>query len=318
MGGSIKRLGRHSVPFTVVGLGEVLWDLLPAGPQLGGAPTNFAYQAGALGARAMIVTRVGNDDLGRKVLERFGGMNLPTETVQVDPMRPTGTVTVKLNEHGVAQYVFPDDTAWEQLEVTNSALSAVAEANAICFGTLGQRNPVAREAIQELLAAAPADALKIFDVNLRLDFYSREVIEQSMRLSNVLKLNDEELGVLTEMFSLQGTVRQRIEWFVAIFGFKTVVLTSGSLGSLIYQEGRWSEAPPQLVRVVDTVGAGDAFAAALTMGLLGGMELGELHATAAEIALYVCSQAGGTPPLPEALRRKLAISGEADKNASTM
>jgi len=295
--------------FTVVGLGEVLWDLLPAGPQLGGAPTNFTYQAGALGARAMIVTRVGNDDLGREVIERFIKMNLPLETVQVDPVRLTGTVTVTLNEKGVPQYGFAADTAWEQLALTDSALTAVSSANAICFGTLGQRSPVARKSIQQLVAAASADALRIFDINLRLNFYSREVIEQSMRLSNVLKLNDEELEVLTEMFSLQGNVRRRIEWFVRTFGFKTVVLTSGSLGSLIHQEGRWSEMPPQPVRVVDTVGAGDAFAAALTMGLLSGMDLGEVHAIAAEIARYVCSHPGAMPPMPEAIRRKFAWSG---------
>jgi fructokinase len=304
------------VTFVVVGLGEVLWDLLPAGPQLGGAPTNFTYQAAALGARAMMVTRVGNDDLGREVIERFRKMNLPSETVQVDPVRPTGTVTVALKENGVAQYAFPDDTAWDQLAATNSALSAVSGAHAVCFGTLGQRNPVARKSIQKLLAAAPADALKIFDINLRLDFYSRDVIEHSMRLANVLKLNDEELVVLTAMFSLQGNARRRIEWLVRTFGFRTVVLTSGSLGSLICHEGRWSEAPPQWVRVADTVGAGDAFAAALTMGLLNGLHLGEVHALSAEMACYVCSQPGATPTMPEAFRRKFALSGHAGRNAS--
>lgn len=295
--------------FNVVGLGEVLWDLLPAGPQLGGAPTNFAYHARALGAHAMTVTRVGDDYLGREVLERFGKMNLPLETVQVDPIQPTGTVAVTLNAKGVPQYAFADNAAWEHLAATDSALTAVSGANAICFGTLGQRNPVARKSIQQLVAAAPADALRVFDINLRLDFYSRELIEQSMRLSNVLKLNDEELMVLTDMFSLQGNVRERIEWFVRTFGLKAVVLTSGSLGSLIYQEGRWSEMPPQPVRVVDTVGAGDAFAAALTLGFLKDMDLGEVHSIAAEIARYVCSQPGATPPVPEAIRRKFAWSG---------
>ena len=294
--------------FTVIGLGEVLWDLLPAGRQLGGAPANFSYQAGALGAHAMMVTRVGNDDLGREVIERFRKMKLPSATVQVDPVRPTGTVTVTLNEKGVPQYAFADDTAWEQLAATHSALTAISGAHAVCFGTLGQRNPVARKAIQQLVAAAPADALRIFDINLRLDFYSREMIEQSLRLSNVLKLNDEELTVLTDMFSLQGTVRQRIEWFVRTFGLKAVVLTSGSLGSLIHQEGRWSEVRPQPVLVADTVGAGDAFTAALTMGLLSGMDLSEVHGIADEIARYVCSQPGATPSMPEAFRRKFARS----------
>lgn len=294
---------------TVVGLGEVLWDLLPTGSQLGGAPANFAYQAAALGAQAMVVTRVGDDDLGRAVVSRFGQLSLARDTVQIDPTRPTGTVAVTLDGRGVAHYAFAEDTAWDHLDVTGIALQAVRGAHAVCFGTLGQRNPVARNSIQQLVAAAPADALRIFDINLRLDFYSREVIEQSMHLSNVLKLNDEELAVLTAMFSLQGTVRQRIEWLVRAFDFKTVVLTSGPLGSLIYQEGRWSEVPPQSVKVVDTVGAGDAFAAALTMGLLSGMGIGEVHAIAAEMARFVCSQPGGTPPMPESFRRKLAGLG---------
>jgi len=297
------------MPFTVVGLGEVLWDLLPAGPQLGGAPTNFAYQAGALGAHALIVTRVGNDDLGREVIKRLRSMNLPSETVQVDPVRPTGTVRVTLNDEGIAWYTFADNGAWDQLAVTSSALTAVSGANAICFGSLGQRSPVARSSIQQLVAAAPAGALRIFDINLRLDFYSRDVIEQSMRLANVLKLNDEELVVLTDMFSLKGAVRDRLEWFVSAFGFNTVALTRGPSGSLIYQEGRWSEIPPQSVRLEDTVGAGDAFAAALTMGLLSEMDLSALHRIAAEIAGYVCSQPGATPPVPEAFRKLFERSG---------
>lgn len=290
--------------FTVVGLGEVLWDVLPAGPQLGGAPGNFAYHAAALGARAMIVTRVGDDDLGREVIRRFAQMNLPRDTVQVDPARPTGTVAVTLDEKKGAHYTFAEDVAWDQLVATEVALQAVRGAHAVCFGTLGQRSANSRRAIQHLVAAAPAEALKIFDINLRLDFYSREVIEESLRLSNVLKLNDEELAVLTAMFSLHGDVRQRIEWLVHTFGFKVVVLTSGSSGSLIHQEGRWSEVPPQPVRLVDTVGAGDAFTAALTMGLLSGMDIGEVHAIAAEIAGCVCSRAGATPPMPERFRKR--------------
>lgn len=291
-------------PVTVVGIGEVLWDLLPTGRQLGGAPTNFAYHAGALGARAMVVTRVGNDDLGREVIQRFTQMSLPQETVQTDPTRPTGTVAVTLDQRGVAHYRFAEDVAWDQLAARDIALEAVRGAHAVCFGTLAQRSAISRQAIQQLLAAAPADALRIFDINLRLDFYSREVIEESMRLSNVLKLNDEELAVLTAMFSLHGDVRRRIEWFVRTFGFKVVVVTSGSMGSLIHREGHWSVLPWQPAQVGDTVGAGDAFTAALIMGLLAGMRLDEVHLLAAEVARYVCSQRGATPPLPEAFRKK--------------
>jgi fructokinase len=294
--------------FAVVGVGEVLWDLLPAGPQLGGAPANFTYHVGVLGARALMVTRVGDDDLGRDVIARFETMNLPSETVQVDLTRSTGTVAVTLDEEGVANYTFAEDAAWDQLAATTDAMRAVSGAHAVCFGTLAQRSATSRQAIQRLVAAASPNALKIFDINLRLDFYSREVIEQSLRLANVLKLNDEELIVLTEMFSLRGNVRRRLEWLVRTFGLRTAVLTSGSLGSLIYHEGRWSEVSPKPLRVVDTVGAGDAFGAALTMGMLRGIDLDEVHAIAAEVARYVCSQSGATPAMPEAFRRQLSRS----------
>jgi fructokinase len=292
------------VPFTVVGLGEVLWDLLPTGPQLGGAPANFAYHAAALGADATVVTRVGDDDRGRGVIERFEQMNLRREAVQIDPVRPTGTVAVSVDEGGVAHYEFPDNVAWEKLAATKVALRAVRGAHAVCFGTLAQRSATSRATIQQLVATAADDALKIFDINLRLNFYTREVIEQSMRLANVLKLNDEELSVLTALFSLQGTVRQRLEWLGRTFGLRIVVLTSGPLGSLIHQEGNWSQMPPQPVRVVDTVGAGDAFAAALAIGVLNGLGLDEVHENAANVARYVCTESGGTPRLPGTLLRK--------------
>lgn len=295
--------------FAVVGLGEVLWDLLPTGPQLGGAPANFAYQAAMLGARARMVTRVGEDELGREVIRRFAEAGLSSETVQLDPARPTGTVAVTLDEKGVPHYTFAEDVAWEHLAVTDDAQRAVRGAHAVCFGTLGQRSGTSRKVIQQLVAAAPANALKIFDINLRLDCYSRELIDESMRLSNVLKMNDEELAVLTTMFSLRGGVRRRIEELVHTYGFNVVVVTFGPSGSLIYQAGSWSELPPRPVQVVDTVGAGDAFTAALTMGLLAQMSLDEAHGYAAELAGFVCSQRGATPRLQEDCVRALSING---------
>ena len=151
--------------FSVVGLGEVLWDLLPTGPQLGGAPANFSYHAAALGARATAVTRVGDDDPGKEVIRRFKQMKLTPESIQVDPARPTGTAAVTLDEQGVARYAFAEAAAWEQLEATDEALQAVRGAHAVCFGTLAQRSATSRKAIQQLVAAAPADALRIFDIN---------------------------------------------------------------------------------------------------------------------------------------------------------
>lgn len=290
--------------FTVIGIGEVVWDLLPTGPQLGGAPGNFACHARSLGADALVVTRVGNDGLGRAVLQRFKAMNVPEATVQVDDELPTGTVTVRLSGQGLPQFTVHENVAWDRIVVTKPALDAVRQADAVCFGSIAQRTPASRAAIQQLVAAAPEEALRLFDINLRQNFYSREVVEQSLCLANMLKLNDAELSVLREMFSLQGDVRRQMEALGNTFGLKTVVLTCGPGGSLIYQEGRWSEQPSQPIAVVDTVGAGDSFAATLTVGLLNRWDLSEVHALTAEVARYVCSQAGATPPLPGSLRSK--------------
>ena len=182
--------------FRVIGVGEVLWDLLPAGPQLGGAPANFAYHAHALGASASLVTRVGTDDLGRAILNRFEPLVFAPETMQVDEVAPTGTVTVTLSGEGIPSYTIHDNVAWDHLSVTTAALDAVRGADAICFGSLAQRHDRSRNTIQSLVGAAPARALRVFDINLRQDYFSRDVIEQSLLLASVLKLNEDELREL--------------------------------------------------------------------------------------------------------------------------
>ena len=292
--------------FQVIGIGEVLWDLLPDGPQLGGAPANFAYHAHALGARASVISRIGADDYGRTILERFKQMGLPESPLQVDESAPTGTVMVSLNGNGIPHFVIHDNVSWDRLLVTKSALETVREANAVCFGSLAQRNATSRTSIQRLLSAAPADSLRVFDINLRQKFYSREIIEQSLRLANVVKLNDAELPIVAEMFELGKDRPQQIERLATAFGLRLVVLTCGPQGSVLFQDGRWSEQPTLPVKIVDTVGAGDSFTAALVMGLLNEMDLDEVHVAAAEVASYVCTQAGATPALPPGLRNKFS------------
>lgn len=292
--------------FKVIGIGEVLWDLMPAGRQLGGAPANFAFHARSLGAEAFVVTRVGEDSLGREILERFKEREIAGDAVQMDAGKPTGTVAVSLQGSGVPQFTITEDVAWDRLALTAAAREMIRAADAICFGSLAQRNPVSRTAIQQLMAAAPSDALRVFDINLRQPYYSREIIEQSLRLANVLKLNDAELPVLAGMFQLGTAPRQQIQRLAQLFELPLVVLTRGAQGSLLYREGRWSEQLPQPVQVVDTVGAGDAFTAALTMGLLNKMEIDDVHALAARVARYVCAHSGATPILPENLRNEFA------------
>jgi fructokinase len=301
----------------VIGVGEVLWDLLLTGPQLGGAPANFAYHAHALGAQTQVITRVGKDDYGREIIRRFHKMGLPETTVQIDDTVPTGTAMVALSGDGLAQFTIQENVAWDRIAVTPEALVAASEAHAICFGSLAQRSEPSRNAIQQLVAETPADALRVFDINLRQQFYSRGLIEQSLRLANVLKLNDDELPTLAEMFGLTGLpehqIKHQIEWLAHTFSLRLVALTRGANGSLLYQkdndnnEVRWSDCLSRPVKVVDTVGAGDSFTAAMVLGLLRKMDLDEINTIANDVARYVCSQPGATPALPIELARRFSI-----------
>jgi len=302
--------------FKIVGIGEVLWDLLPSGPQLGGAPANFAYHAHALGARATVVTRVGNDTLGSDIRLRFKQLGIPDETIQVDETAPTGTVTVSLSGDGIPHFDIREQVAWDRLSVTESALTAVRKADAICFGTLVQRSESARISVQKLVTAASPEALRVFDVNLRQNYFSRGLIGESLRLANVLKLNERELLILAELFGLTGSTRQQIEVLARKFGLRLVALTRGPAGSLLFQAGQWSDCPSVPIQIVDTVGAGDAFTAALVSGLLRKMPLDEINALADEIARYVCSFAGATPPLPDQFPKRFAAQDNHFRAAS--
>lgn len=288
--------------FNVVGIGEVLWDLLLTGPQLGGAPANFSYHAHALGAQVHAISCVGNDDHGREVIRRFHALGLPETTVQVDHNWPTGTASVALSGNGIAHFTIQENVAWDYIAEPAEATAAVTAADAICFGSLAQRSELSRHTIQHLVAKTPSHALRVFDINLRQQFYSRAVIEESLHLANVLKLNDDELPVLVKMFGLTSSAEDQIEQLAKTFDLRLVALTRGPNGSLLYQNQKareqWSDCPSREVKVVDTVGAGDSFTAALVLGLLHKMDLDEINNIANEVARYVCSQAGATPPMP--------------------
>jgi fructokinase len=294
------------VSFRVLGIGEVLWDLLPAGAQLGGAPANFACHARALGAHAGVVTRVGNDALGHDILRRFEARGLSVDLVQVDESAPTGTVAVELDAAGGPRFTIHEGVAWDLLLATEGALGAAAAADAVCFGSLGQRREPARSSIQALVAAAPARALRIFDVNLRPPFTSREAVEQSLRLANVLKLNDTELPVVASLLGAGGSPEAQIEDLARRFDLRVVALTRGARGSLLRGSDGWADHPGLAAEVVDTVGAGDAFTAALALGLLSELPLARIGALANEVACHVCGAAGATPPLPPGLAAAFA------------
>jgi fructokinase len=284
--------------FLCIGLGEVLWDLLPGGRQLGGAPANFAYHAHALGASAFMVSRIGRDQLGQDLLARLQELGLPQETVQVDDHFATGTVEVTLSEQGLPEYTINEGVAWDHLAVTPSALAVVRQADAICFGTLAQRHEIARASLQQMAGAASAAAWRVLDLNLRQHFYSPVLIEKSLALSNVLKLNEDELDSLATMFVLGGDIRSRMLQLARRHNLRVVACTRGAQGSLLWSDGVWSDQPAGQSAVVDTVGAGDAFTAAMTLGLLAGWGLDEINRRASEVAAYVCSQPGATPKLP--------------------
>ncbi len=292
----------------LVGLGEVLWDLLPSGKQLGGAPANFAYHATALGARGYVASSVGNDELGREILARLDDLGLDRGAVAVDGSgHPTGTVTVELDDAGKPTYAIHENVAWDFIPAGDGLLQLARRADAVCYGSLAQRCDVSAATIRSFLAATPAGCLRIFDINLRQAYYSRGVIEASLQVGDVLKLNDEELPVLVEMFGLPGgggggeigSLRSLAERF----SLRSVVLTRGAAGSVVIAGEDVSDLSGTSVEVADTVGAGDSFTAAIAMGLLQGVPVDDLHRHAVRVAGYVCTQSGATPMMPERLRR---------------
>ena len=285
--------------YKALGVGEILWDLLPSGKQLGGAPANFAYHAYALGAEVRVVSRVGNDPLGHEILARLRGLGLPTDGVGVDDSAPTGTVSVAVQADGQPRFTIHENVAWDRIGVDAASLEFAAHADALCFGSLAQRCAASRAAIRQVIARTPAVALRVFDINLRQQFYSRELIESSLALANALKLNETELPVLATMFNLDGDTRAQLATLAKRFALRAIAFTRGANGSLLLADGVWSEHAGLRAKVVDAVGAGDAFTAAWTLGLLARQPLDEINQRANQLAAYVCTQPGATPVYPE-------------------
>lgn len=295
--------------YRCVGIGEVLWDVLPAGRQLGGAPLNFAYHAGALGAAAAIVSRVGDDEPGRALLARLRELGVPADAVEIDPAAPTSTVTVTLGPKGDPSYTIHENVAWDRLAAEPAAQAAVAAADAVCFGSLAQRHPVARRSIATLLELARPDALRIFDVNLRQHYHSPELIARSLTRANVLKVNEAELPQLIAWFGLPADERAAIAALTERFTLRAVVHTRGERGSLVHADGAWVDHPGKKVELADTIGAGDSFTAAFALGLLHGWPLATIVERATEVSAYVCTQQGATPRLPAELAAPFRAGG---------
>ncbi len=302
---------------TVVGLGEILWDLFPQGRKLGGAPANFAFHASALGDRGVAASRVGGDPLGSEIAGRLAGPGAGIALLQTDPDHPTGTVQVRFDESGQPAYTITAEVAWDYL-AWDAALERLArETDAVCFGSLAQRAPRARQTIRRFLESVPAKALRVLDINLRPPFYNREVVERSLRLCQVLKLNHEELSAVLDLLGLPPArgEREGCRRLLEGFGLRLVCLTRGARGSLLLAGGAAGageevDHPGFPVRAVDPVGSGDAFTAALVHHLLRGSPLPRIAAAANRYGAWVATQAGAMPVPPREVLEEVLAGAE--------
>ena len=313
-----------SEPHLILGLGELLWDVLPEGPRLGGAPANFTVMAGRLGNHAAILSRVGSDELGRRALnelEQLDGMPADASSVQLDAEHETGRVTVAF-EGGQPSYTIHDPVAWDFLELSDEWVQLAERADAVCFGSLAQRNQRSRETIQTLVGLTREDCVRVFDVNLRAPFYSGEVIQTSLELATVVKMNDAEVPLVLGLMGLDSQVGSDLVGGLDALragalcllrefpALKMVAVTRGGDGSLLVTREAWDQHPGIATNVEDTIGAGDAFTAAMTHYLLRGASLSTLNEAGNRWGSWIASQAGAMPALPADLQAQIAAAIE--------
>lgn len=290
----------------IVGMGEALWDVLPEGKKIGGAPANFAYHVSQFGFNSRVVSAVGDDKLGNEILENFSEKNLNFLIEKVP--YPTGTVQVELDNEGVPCYDIKEGVAWDNIPFTPALEELAKQTRAVCFGSLAQRSVVSRETINKFLDAMPDDygQLRIFDINLRQNFYTKEILCNSMERCNILKINDEELVTVSRMFGYPGIDLQDKCWILlAKYNLKMLILTCGVNGSYVFTPGEISFVETPKVEVADTVGAGDSFTATFVAAILKGMKVSEAHRLAVDASAYVCTQNGAMPVFPLELKAQM-------------
>ncbi|MHC4871470.1 MAG: carbohydrate kinase family protein [Planctomycetota bacterium] len=294
-----------TIPYTLTGIGEVLWDMLPEGKQLGGAPANFAYHANEQGAKGIIASCIGNDDNGREIIDTVKSFGLTCDYLEKDSEHPTGTVTVELDSEGKPDYTIHENTAWDFIPHTTELIRMASKTDAVCYGSLAQRSEKSRQTISAFLSAACESCIRIFDINLRQHFYNKDIIHNSLSLATVLKINDEELPVVADLYELKGSESDILNALLEKYRLDLIALTRGEKGStLITPQGSYDH-PPITVDVADTVGAGDSFTATMAIGLLKGHGIDRISKNASKVAAYVCSQKGATPKLPEDLLEEI-------------
>lgn len=283
----------------VVGMGEALWDVLPEGKKIGGAPANFAYHVSQFGLPSCVVSAIGDDALGKEIIENFTSKGLDQLIAEV-PF-PTGTVQVEIDQTGIPLYDIKENVAWDNIPYTEHLDALAKRTKAVCFGSLAQRNVVSRETINHFLDTMPKDddSLIVFDVNLRQGFYNKEILCKSMQNCNILKINDEELITVSRMFGYPGIDLQDKCWILlGKYNLKMLILTCGINGSYVFTPGNVSFQPTPKVEVADTVGAGDSFTAAFIASILKGKNVTEAHSIAVKTSAFVCTQKGAMPILP--------------------
>lgn len=304
-------------PHLVLGIGELLWDILPEGKRLGGAPANFTVMAGRLGNHAGILSRIGRDDLGREAVQLLDPLPADTSFVQIDTAHETGRVTVSLN-NGQPEYIIHQPAAWDSLELSDGWVRLAERADAICFGSLAQRSIESRQTIQTLAAQTPSRCVRIFDVNLRPPFYSSEVIQESLELATVVKMNDAEVPIVLALLGMPvegdgraATLRSNGERLLGEFPtLQMVAITRGGHGSILVTRDEWHEHEGFPAKVADTIGAGDAFTAAMAHYLLRGAELPVLNEAGNRWGSWIASQTGAMPALPQNVRDEIEAAIE--------
>ena len=285
----------------IVGLGEALWDVLPEGKKLGGAPANFAYHAAQFGLDTIAISALGEDKLAEETIDAIKEHSLNYLMPRVP--YPTGTVQVTLTGDGIPTYDIKENVAWDNIPYTDEMKEIAQNARAVCFGSLAQRNVVSRENIHKFLDDTPNDCMKIFDINLRQQFYTKEVIKESLQRCNVLKINDEELVLIGRMFGYPGLDIENKCWLIlGKYNLDMLVLTCGTNGSYVFTPGQMSFQETPKVEVADTVGAGDSFTGSFCASILNGKPVPEAHKTAVQVSAFVCTQNGAMPIVPDRLK----------------
>lgn len=289
----------------IVGLGEALWDVLPDGKKLGGATTNFAYHARQYGLSSIAISALGNDKLGDETANELEQKGLDCLMPRVP--YPTGTVQVELDSAGVPAYDIKENVAWDNIPFNDEVKEIAQSCRAVCFGSLAQRSRVSRQTIQAFLAATPTDCLKVFDINLRQNFYTKEVITESLKRCNVLKINDDELDEAGRIFGCQNLdTNGKCQLLLGKFSLDMLVLTCGVNGSYVFTPDNTSYQPTPKVQVADTVGAGDSFTGSFCAALLNGLGVADAHKLAVEVSAFVCTQKGAMPAIPQELKNKIS------------